>query len=290
MRWTVPLLLSAALLTAAGCNDRGGSEGPGSIHRYVAMGDSYTAGSGIGTPVPDAVAGCGQTTANYPRLVAAKLGATLTDASCGGATTGTAYVGQTLPSGDVWPAQLNLLDDSTDLVTVSFGYNDLGFFGIALAPCASPTADPTPATACTAHGEDTDVDVSLVADEIGSSLQRVLVQVEKRAPDALVLVVGYPQPVPAKGTCAELSVIDGGYAVARDNLAALDDAMRAAAKEADATFVDVMGASDGHDICAGDEAWVNGPQPVAGLALAFHPFQREQDAVARLVVDAVPGS
>jgi lysophospholipase L1-like esterase len=254
MRWTVPLLLTAALLTTA-CDDGGGSHAPRTIKSYVALGDSYTAGAGIGTPAAGAAPGCGQTTASYPRLVAAKLGATLADASCGGATTGNAYVGQTLTDGEVWPAQLNRLDKGTDLVTVSFGYNDLGFFGIALATCASPAAGSGSSDGCGDRGPDTNVDVSLLADEIGASLERVLEQVDQRAPDAEVLVVGYPQPVPAQGSCAELSVIDGAYDEAREHLELLDDAMRKAADQADATFVDVFGASKGHDVCAGDQAY-----------------------------------
>lgn len=285
----MPLLLVAALVTG-GCNDNSGSDAPRTIKSYVALGDSYTAGSGIGTPVTDAGAGCGQTTMNYPRLVAAKLGATLTDASCAGAATGQAYTNQTVNGDQVWPAQLNLLDDKTDLVTVSFGYNDLGFFVNALISCVSSVAGSTLATACAQPGKNTNTDVSLLAQEIGDRLERVLEQIEKRAPDARVLVVGYPQPVPAKGSCAQLSLIDGAYAGARDHLALLDDAMRKAAKDADATFVDVLGASDGHDVCAGDQAWVNGPDQTAGVALPFHPFQQEQDAVASLVEDAVSGS
>jgi lysophospholipase L1-like esterase len=287
MKWTVPLLLVAALVTA-GCDDDGGGSGsPGKVKTYVAIGDSYTAGSGIGSPVGDLGAGCGQTTRNYPRLAAERLGATLSDASCAGASTGNAFTNQTVNGDQVWPAQLNFLTKDTDLVTVSFGYNDLGFFVDALISCVSSVAGSPLSTACAAPGQNTTTDASVLADEVGDRLERVLAQVEDRAPDARVLVVGYPQPVPAKGSCAGLSLIDGAYDQARDNLALLDDAMKAAAEDAGAGFVDVLGASDGHDVCAGDQAWVNGPDQTEGVALPFHPVQREQDAVARLIEDAV---
>jgi lysophospholipase L1-like esterase len=292
MRGTVSLVLAAAL-AMAGCDadrQQTGGGAPHRVDRYVAMGDSYTAGSGIGSPVSDAGAGCGQTTKNYPRLVAEKLGAELADASCAGASTGNSFTNQTVNGDQVWPAQLNFLDDETDLVTVSFGYNDFAFFTDALLSCVSAVAGSPLATACANAGEGTSTDTALLAEELGARLERVLVQVEKRSPDALVLVVGYPQLVPASGSCDELSLIEGSYEEAAARLGLLDDAMREAAEDAGAGFVDVFGASKGHDVCAGDEAWVNGPDPAPGLALPLHPFQREQDAVARLIEDAVTGS
>ncbi len=282
----MPLALLAALLTTGCDDDGGGSRSPAKIETYVALGDSYTAGSGIGSPVADAGAGCGQTTQNYPRVAAAALGATLTDASCAGASTGNAFTNQTVNGDQVWPAQLNLLTEDTDLVTVSFGYNDLGFFVDALIACVSSVAGSPIATACADPGQATTTDASVLADEIGDRLERVLERVEDRAPDARVLVVGYPQPVPAKGSCAALSLIDGAYDDARHDLALLDDAMREAAEDADAGFVDVLAASDGHDVCAGDRAWVNGPDQTEGVALPFHPFQAEQDAVGGLIAKA----
>lgn len=290
MKWTVPLLLVAALVTSGCDDDASGSDTPRAVKTYVALGDSYTAGSGIGSPVGDAGAGCGQTSGNYPRLAAEKLGATLTDASCAGASTGNAFTNQTVNGDQVWPAQLNFLTEDTDLVTVSFGYNDLGFFVDALISCVSAVAGSPLATACADPGQNTTTDASVLATEIGDRLERVLEQVEDRAPDARVLVVGYPQPVPAQGSCPGLALIEGGYAEARHNLALLDDAMEKAAEDADAGFVDVLGASEGHDVCAGDQAWVNGPDQADGVALPFHPFQREQDAVAQLVVKAVKAS
>lgn len=288
MRWTVALVLSAALVTA-GCDSGGGDEPSGPVEKYVALGDSYTAGSGIGTPVADAGAGCGQVTRNYPRLVAEALGAQLVDASCAGAATGNAYSNQTVNGDQVWPAQLNLVTRDTDLVTVSFGYNDLGFYVDALIACVSSVAGTNVATACAEPGESTTTDTGLLADEIGDRLERVLEEVEKRAPDARVLVVGYPQPVPAEGDCPQLSLVEK-RGQARADLELLDDALREAADDADAGFVDVLKASEGHDICAGDEAWVNGPDQPEGVALPFHPFQREQDAIATLVVKAVKAS
>ncbi len=40
------------------------------------------------------------------------------------------------------------------------------------------------------------------------------------------------------------------------------------------TYVDVLGASAGHDICAGDQAWVNGVTRIPEVAVEYHPFAR----------------
>ncbi len=50
--------------------------------RYVAMGTSFAAGTGIG---PDIGAGCLRSAENYPHLVAARFGLTLDDVTCAGA-------------------------------------------------------------------------------------------------------------------------------------------------------------------------------------------------------------
>jgi hypothetical protein len=100
-----------------------------------------------------------------------------------------------------------------------------------------------------------------------------------------VVVVGYPQIVPASGTCPELPLARGDYAYGRQINKGLADAVRVGARKADA-YVDVFAASAGHDICA-DDPWINGIQTDPARALAFHPFAAEQRAVADLVLDAL---
>ena len=55
--------------------------------RYVAMGDSYSAGSGVLPPDPAADPRCARSLLNYPKLIAEATGAALTDVTCGGADT-----------------------------------------------------------------------------------------------------------------------------------------------------------------------------------------------------------
>ena len=123
--------------------------------------------------------------------------------------------------------------------------------------------------------------------QIGARVEELLTEVHRRAPGATVLLVGYPQLVPAEGTCADLPLATGDYPFVRAQWEALDAAMRDAASAAGATFVGVLGPSEGHDICAGKDAWVNGFKTRPGVAAAYHPLARGQAAVAELVEDAL---
>jgi len=55
--------------------------------RYVALGDSYSAASGVLPPDPAAPPGCMRSSVNYPHVVAGATGAQLTDVTCGAAET-----------------------------------------------------------------------------------------------------------------------------------------------------------------------------------------------------------
>jgi lysophospholipase L1-like esterase len=269
-------------LAGTGCSDDG--DQPGQVGSYVAIGDSYTTGTGAGLLI-DGTGGvvCGQVGTSYPRLVAEALGAELTDASCAGARTSDATGAQTTSSGASWPPQLDRVSKATDLVTVGLGYNDLGFFSQLTVGCAAAAASDPTGTPCADHNRAQGVDPGAMADQVGDHLRELLDQVHQRAPDARVLLVGYPQLVPAEGTCSELPLATGDYPYVREQFSHLDDAMRAAASDTGTTFVGVYDAGTGHDICAGADAWVNG-YPASARAAAYHPFAVEHRAVADLIL------
>ena len=108
----------------------------------------------------------------------------------------------------------------------------------------------------------------------------------RRAPDAQVLVVGYPQIIDAGNVCDRLPLARGDYAYAETVNLALTEALRVAAQKTGSTYVDVWSASEGHDICS-DEPWVNGSVTDQKRASAYHPFAEEQAAVANLVTAAI---
>jgi lysophospholipase L1-like esterase len=287
MRRAARLVVAGLLVPSlVGCGDDGG--GRGRYDEYVALGDSFTSGGGLPRPVPDSGA-CQQSRLSYPHLVAQELDARLRDASCGGATTENGTTAQPRPGAAYWPPQLDRLRPGTDLVTVGLGYNDLGFFPALISGCVSvATTDLTGAPCQEAEGRGLP-ELSALPEQIGTRVEGLLHTVRERAPEAEVLVVGYPQLVPESGTCAELPLADGDYAFVRERLEALDDALRSAAEAADVTFVDVLGASAGHDICAGDDAWVAGARPRPGTAAPYHPLVPGQRAMADQVLAALPG-
>ncbi len=250
---------------------------------YVALGDSFTSAPLV--PVTDVADGCFRSSANYPALVARELGADLEDRSCAGAR----IEHLTTPERPAVPPQVTALGRSTDLVTVGIGGNDEGVFRQLTRKCPSLRSRAPAGAPCQAFMTSGGRDVLLTAlGEMGTKLTSALADVRRRAPQARVLVVGYPQIVSAEHTCAALPLARGDYAyVAKVNMA-LNDALRKAARATDATYVDVWAASRQHDICSSDP-WVNGSVTDQARALAYHPFAAEQRAVAKLVLAAVAG-
>src|SRR6476620_6212889 len=88
--------------------------------RYVALGDSYSAASGVLPPDPTAPPQCLRSLRNYPHVIAAATGAALTDVTCGAAQTKDYAASQ---SPGVAP-QLHALRSDAELVTMTIGGND----------------------------------------------------------------------------------------------------------------------------------------------------------------------
>ncbi|MCB0908973.1 MAG: SGNH/GDSL hydrolase family protein [Nocardioidaceae bacterium] len=275
-----------AAATSGGRHDDGGRAGHEHVRafdHYVALGDSYTAAPLVPTTLP--ADGCFRSTSNYPSLVGASRRVHgVVDVSCSGARTDDMLGSQQTGLGPVAP-QLDAVAADTDLVTVSIGGNDEAVFGTLVGYCPTlrpldPTGAPCRA-AMNAGGSDQ------LLDAIGRTQQRVgtvIDEIHARAPHARVLVVGYPQLVPRRGTCPDLlPLADGDYAYGLTVNRALTQALARAARTHHAEYVDVWRASRGHDICSADP-WVNGQYTDPSRAQSFHPFAVEQQAVAGLVL------
>ncbi len=256
------------------------AERTGTIDKYVALGDSYTAGSGI---PPTSRTGCQRSERNYPQRIAARLGATLVDVSCGGANTFHSDTAQQTDTGTV-PPQLRAVGRAADLVTISLGINDAGFAAL-LYQCLAVAPDDPLGAPCRASFQTAQGDVNFnKLPEVRRQLERIIGLVAKQAPHARIVVVGYPQLVPPTGTCAALPFATGDYAYVREFFDRVNDTQRLAARHTGADYVDMAVASVGHDACAGDEAWLNGVDNNA-RGITFHPYANEQRAVAALVAD-----
>ena len=256
--------------------------------RYVALGDSFTAAPYV--PRTDLARGCLRSSGNYPSLVAQRLAVEeLVDVSCSGADTRDLTRPQNTFRSTTVPAQLDALTTGTDLVTLGIGGNDLDLFATLLQTCISVRSTDPAGAPCqdrlSARGVDLDTEIDTIRDRVATSLR----QVERRAPDATVLLVGYPRLVPARGGCPRLlPLARGDYRLARQVQRGLERALRAAATATGTGFVSMYGASRGHDVCA-DDPWVNGQFTDQTAALAFHPFSEEMTAVADRITDRLTG-
>jgi lysophospholipase L1-like esterase len=284
--FTTVLLVVAIVLAGAGCApfaDRpSSSDSPARADklRYVALGDSYTSAPLV--PVTEMAKGCYRSTANYPALVADRLGARLEDRSCGGART-TDFRRNQYPE---VPPQLTAVKPGVELVTVSIGGNDERVFSELVVRCTRLRAKNPEGAPCQQHMRSTGSDVLLSAlRTTRNRVTEVVREVRQRAPKAKLLVVGYPQIISADSRCAQLPLAAGDYAYGEKVNLAMTEVLRSAAKATGATYVDVWAASQGHDICS-DDPWINGAVTDQKRAAAYHPFAAEQVAVADLVVDA----
>nr|WP_301539767.1 SGNH/GDSL hydrolase family protein [Nocardioides sp. zg-DK7169] len=266
------LLLGVA---AAGCAEE---EDP----TYVALGDSFTSGPLI--PTNDHAGGCLRSDHNYPSLVAQEAGLELVDVSCSGARTADLTGTQTV-FGNAHPPQLDAVDPDTDVITVGIGGNDEDVASLLFGYCASlGAADPT-GTPCTLQDSAQPVPMAARLQTVRTNLDAAFAEIRERAPEAEVIAVGYPQLLPAQGSCPDrLPIAPGDYAWARGLNAELNDAVADAASRAGFDFVDMWAASEGHDICAA-EPWVNGAASDPEAALAFHPFAVYEREVADRVLD-----
>ena len=281
----VPLL---AALLLAGCTEgtsrpsepqEGGAESaaPPAVSSYVALGDSYTAAPLV--PSTDLAEGCFRSDGNYPSLLADRLQVErFVDVSCSGADT-TAVSGPQATAGGRGrvPPQLRAVRGDTDLVTVGIGANDEGFFAGLASRCIASNAE----RLCT------DAFLQQARAVLGRTRLRVaevLTRVKGRAPEASVVLVGYPRLVAPGRPCPQVPV----PADRLDEVAAietrLNQALRTAAAAAGAGFVDMHPSSRGHEICS-PEPWINGRRTDDAAALAFHPFAVGQAAVAEQVLD-----
>ncbi len=289
------LLLGVLALLVTGCGaaeDSGGSTAsaraeavptaePSALPtdlQYVAIGDSFTSAPLV--PVTDVANGCFRSSANYPSVVARALGAKLDDRSCGGAET-THFLSPQFAG--VQP-QATALKKSTDLVTVGIGGNDQEVFAQLIRRCPQlRDSDPRGAPCRKAMGASGSDRLLTALERTRTRVTDVVREVHRRAPEAKVLVVGYPQIVAGDNACKDLPLALGDYAYAEKVNRALTDALRSAAKATDSTYVDVWTASRGHDVCSTDP-WVNGAVSDRQRAAAYHPFAEEQAAVAELVL------
>ncbi len=273
----VALALGTALLIlAAACSSSATKPPPTepfNLRIYAALGDSYAAGEGL-APFEADSGPCHRSPSAYPRVIAAQEGPTLGFAACTGAT-----------AADL-AGQLASVDPQSDLVTITVGGNDAGFATvvgdclIATEPCSRLDAQ---------------VEASL--GRLRPILAAVYGRVKARAPNARLVVVGYPQVVadPSKvdlDACPAVATPLPGRRITADDARwlrekgdRLSEVIRAATKATGGSYVDVAADFAGHEACAADP-WLTGVVLV-DLKASFHPTVAGQAELARLVTRAL---
>ena len=171
---------------------------PLDMSRYVALGSSMAAGPGIGPTAAGAPFRAGRSARNYPHLVAERLGHHLVDVTYSGATTANVLT----DSQHGAPPQIDALDGSEDLVTVTIGGNDVGYVQFLFAAGLPRLVRSLPLLGGRLREQlDPDArDRALVV--VAESLKEVGRALRERSPAARVLFVDYLTLLPPAGTPA----------------------------------------------------------------------------------------
>ncbi|MHC5260208.1 SGNH/GDSL hydrolase family protein [Streptomyces sp. UC4497] len=252
---------------------------------YVALGDSYSAASGVLPLDPQASPLCARSTANYPHVIAKRTGSALKDVTCGAAQTKD-FAGSQYPG---VPPQLDALSEDTDLVTLTIGGNDNSTFINTILSCA------TAGLASAGQGHPCK---SLYGDKFGDDIdaktypavKSALQAVKNKAPNAKVAVLGYPwimPPTAQKGCFVKMPIASGDVPYVRDIQSHLNSAVQRAAGETGSTYVDFSQSSEGHDACQPiGTRWVE-PALFGTNFVPVHPNALGESAMADATMGAL---
>lgn len=259
---------------------------------YVAMGDSFSAGSGVlpQAPVTTAVPTiCLRSAVNYPSLVARALGITrFHDVTCGGAKSTDLAGSQPDLFGSALAPQYDALTADTTLVTLGIGGNDIGLVELA-AGCVNPLPEPY-GRSCVSDNVTGGTDrVGEHIETFASTYDTIFAEIRHRAPRAQIVLVGYPVAMPPGGCpgAQPAWAADADYLQAK--ISQLNTVMAARAAAHGVTFVSLDLSTLGHDVCAvGDQSWMVGVVPTSPDAFVpLHPNAASHLNTAQQVLSAL---
>ncbi len=241
MRSITPRALVAAVVLSLGFTASAAAE------RYVALGDSYSSGTGTRTYYSST---CQRSVYSFPYLLSQQRANTqLVFAACSGAKTG-----------DVLANQVGQLTSGTGIVTITVGGNDAGFSSV-ITECAKPEW----ASVC-----DTRVNSakSYISNTLPGQLNNVYSQIKSRSPSARTIVLGYPRLFMGVD-CNAGTYFDSDDMVQLNQTADLLNSVLAGRAAAYGfTFKNPTTAFTGHAICSSTE-WLNGLSSPVGES--YHP-------------------
>ena len=204
---------------------------------YVALGDSYSSGTGTRSYLNDGTS-CQRSVYAYPSLLAAQKGYALNFRACSGAT---------IP--DVTSTQLGALGSGTRYVTLSVGGNDAGFADV-LTECA------TPWWAGDCNGA-IDEAQAFINGPLPGKLATLYSSVRSRATTAKVVIVGYPRIFNGEDCNAGTWFSPAEEARLNQTADLLNSKLSAAASARGFSFANPTSRFVGHAVCD-DPEWING--------------------------------
>ncbi|MCU1497009.1 MAG: hypothetical protein JWM47_962 [Acidimicrobiales bacterium] len=251
---------------------------------YVSLGDSYVAGPLIPNQ-STSPGGCLRSSKNYPALVRPTIKVTrFVDVSCSGARIPHMFAEQGVTPGPPNPPQLDALDGQTKVVTLGIGGNDMGFSDI-VKNCGVTLPWDAGCKGDYVHDGRDEVSEKIAA--LAAPLDKVIVEMKKRAPRARRWLVSYPTVLPETGNgCYPLVPIKGDDVVyLRAKVKELNAMLRARAAAGGIGFIDIATPSIGHDFCAGGR-WVEGLVPLS-VAAPVHPNAAGMRGFAAVVAERI---
>jgi lysophospholipase L1-like esterase len=261
MRTTRAALVALAVLSTVILGLTTASAAPRQTVDYDALGDSYASGYGV-PPYEE----CGRSQSAYAVQLDGRMRIDLDDfVACAGAKTTEVVTG----------GQLDALDESTDLVTISIGGNDIGW-SLAVGACLVGTDAQCAGTLSAVRGQ--------VTNTLPSLLDSLYSQVAGSAPNAHVVVTGYPRLFsPEYGPYLGASVAE--QEALNEGADLLNRVIADAAARHGFQFVDVTERFLDHGVNA-PEAWILGLSDPG----AFHPNREGYRAYAAAVTAAIKPS
>ncbi|MEU6984444.1 SGNH/GDSL hydrolase family protein [Streptomyces sp. NPDC046324] len=239
-------LLLGAVLALTGAGTAQGAEA--AALDYVALGDSYSSGVGAGS-YDSASGDCKRSTKAFPVLWKnANSPSSFAFTACSGARTG-----------DVTSGQLGPLSTATDLVSITIGGNDAGFADVM--------------TTCVLQSEASCINrvnqaKAYVDSTLPGKLDAVYSAIRSKAPNARVVVLGYPRFYKIGGSCVA-GLSENERRVINEGSDILNAATAKRAADHGYTFASVVPAFTGHEICSGS-AWLHSVNWL-NIGESYHP-------------------
>ena len=289
LRWTAWLCLRLALvlivltLGAAIWLVFDARRTPTGNPEYVALGSSYAAGAGLGPRQSGSPILCSRSINGYPPRLARRLRVSLVDRTCSGSVTR-----HVLDGGQFFQeAQIRVLGPQTRLVTITAGGNDVGFVR-DLYLLALRNSDSALGRSVRRIWNGPPALVERDFAQLHDRLSRLIREVRRRSPAALVVIATYPPVLPASGTCRVLHMTASEAKVMREVQDRLTVVTRQAATSEGAAVVDMSEIGADHSACSA-VPWTKGWGDIRQSP--FHPnlngAQATADAIA-VVFSSVP--